>query len=253
MLMRHLLLLSCLLPTSLMAAIAFEEIGTQEEISELSTPDVTVTLSGTPADDELLVGMCWRDSSQDSTNAATSFPDGWTPLSNISTAYTNDRHRRMDYGYKVASSESGASYTFTPSLDASEEAICHILVFSGVDTSNPIDTASTTSHRAETVDGAPDPPSITTTTNGAWVVAFGGLIGTTATRSCSLTNYTIRTDNSDAQDHTFTCIGTREITSAGAENPAAMSVTNIGSENDAGAAVIAIRPESAGSLLFYVR
>jgi hypothetical protein len=241
-----------LLPLIAHGQVTLEDSALTQSSCLLADPTVTVTLSGTASDDELLVGFCQRDSAQDTTQGQTAFPAGWTKITNLSWSVTAGRSRVMDAGYKLASSESGASYDFEPSINASEDCSCGILVFSGVDTTTPLDVEPTTSHRSSGEDASTDTAAITTVTDGAVVVATSGRIGDTNTRSATLTGYTVQLD-ADNQNQSYLVVAYKTVATKGPEDPGTFSITNERPLSDYQSQTLAIRPASADSVLFYVR
>jgi hypothetical protein len=239
-------------------AITHEETSTNHGLITAGN-DLTVTLSGAPTDGELLIAFCHRNTSVDLT--ATGFPAGFTKATAISVGTTTQKDRRMDVGYKIASSD-GTTYAFTnPDASISRDMQCAVMVYSGVN-GTQLDVTPTASHYVLTSDtDAPDPPSITTVTNNAMVIIFASTSGTQNTRSCTApSGYTRRFGNTDSRDNAFICGAEKLVTSAGAENPAAWAIANGNGcgttcTDDTYAATIAIAPAAAtsNSVLFYVR
>ena len=256
MLIRHLLLLSLLLPLLAQGAITHQETASNDG-AIVSSGTLTVTMAGAATDGELLLAYCHRDAGGGNTGA-TGFPAGFTKLTAISVSTTDQRDRVSDVGYKIASSE-GTTYTFTNNEAVTLDMHCIVMVYSGVN-STQMDVTPTSSHYVFTVNtDAPDPPSITTATDGAMVVIFASTSGLDNSRFCTApSGYTLRHGSVDLQDEAFVCAAEKLITTAGAENPGAWAITNgngCGTEctDDTYAATVAIAPESASSLLLFER
>ena len=140
---------------------------------------------------------------------------------------------------KVMGSTPDTSVTLSYSIAAWASAVA--ICLRGVDTTTPEDATPTTA--GWTTSSAPDSPSITTVTNGAWVLSLlGKLSGSVSSQPSGYSN-TI----SAVHVNSATAAGaTKEVATAGAEDPAAWSM----STSSAWFAVsIAVRPEITGSLL----
>jgi hypothetical protein len=139
-------------------AIVFES----DALNEASATTVVVTKPSGTVDGDLLVAF-WivRANASDSN---LTLPSGWTQV-----AFDGGQNPTIKLAYKVASGE-GTNYTFT--TNASRLQGAWIGRFSGVDTGSPSDATPNTnvllSVSSVTV------TSITTTTNGAFVLGFGG-------------------------------------------------------------------------------
>jgi hypothetical protein len=110
-----------------------------------------------------------------------------------------------------------------------------VYVLRGVDTSQPYDANAILG----VASGAVNSAEITTVTNGAWVITFGGstALDTTVTAPTNYENQLDITGNDTTND--ITMVGaTRLIASAGAENPGAWTMSSAGHIH----CVIAVRP-----------
>lgn len=117
-----------------------------------------------------------------------------------------------------------------------------VAVFRGVDTTTPLDAAVTTAGAADA--GDPDAPSITTVTDGAWVIACGGCSDPDAVTNPP-TDYT---NLVDVQQTVRNCmLATREIASAGPEDPGAFADITADADDSWCAATVALRPAGAGA------
>jgi hypothetical protein len=257
-----------ILPLLAQGAITHEETASNSSASVASSGTLTVTMAGAATDGEVLVAICHKDDGAgDQTQS--SAPAGWTKATAISSATTDQRDRVVDVWYKVASSE-GTSYAFTNNGAAAQEMQCAIVVYSDTNATQ-LDITPTASHFtfANTNSNAPDPPSITTSTDGAMLLALATLSGNTNTRSCSIItspdNWTVRHGSSDPVNNAFICIQEFELATAGAYNPDVVDIANgngctasppdsTNCTDDGYAATIAIAPAGAAStdsVLFY--
>lgn len=126
------------------------------------------------------------------------------------------------------------------------------IVLRGVDQTTPEDATPTTAAATST---NPDPPSITTVTAGAWVIAFAGSQGIVDTSITAPSGYGNQVDavGDHATQAANDCTAggaTREIASAGAENPAAWTNWSSGGWR---ALSIAVRPAPPSGQPYYKR
>lgn len=117
--------------------------------------------------------------------------------------------------------------------------------YRGVDATTPHDAATTTAAGANT--GQADPPSITTVTNNALVIAVGaGSSGSGPTLGAP-SGYNGDSLHGAANTNAWCGIASKEVASAGAENPGIFSVSPDSNFNSWEAATIALRP-AAGAV-----
>lgn len=123
---------------------------------------------------------------------------------------------------------------------ANDGAVIVGVALRGVDTTTPEDATSTTNSGAST---NPDPASITTVTDGAWVLAFAGmrLVDASVTVPSGYTNHATTTAN-DTNPQTA-AVATILKSTAGAENPPNWTNWSTG---DWCAVTVAVRPAAAG-------
>ena len=122
------------------------------------------------------------------------------------------------------------------------------VVYRGVDTVTPFDlTEAAPAAYANTA--TPNPPAVTTVTNGAFVIAIAGDNKEAATAAITPpTNYTIAIDiASTAGDDGSLGVAHREITTAGLEDPGTFSATGWAAADDGYVWTFALRPASAVS------
>lgn len=188
-----------------------------------------VTLTGSPIEGDVVIYAHASDAAI-SPGVQTS---GYTDLLTDHAATNPGR----ESGYKVLGATPDTVVTFN--VAASERTAGVVQVWRGVDTGTPIDNTPTTASGGA---GMPDPPSYTTVTDGALVVAIGLLDDDNAAASVTApAGYSnlLAHDNSANPDNATTMIASLEKVTAGAEDPAAFG----GTGTDAWQAVtFALRP-----------
>jgi len=104
---------------------------------------------------------------------------GYTELADLFISDTYDAN--LFVGYKIMGSTPDTTITFSQTGSADNAGTAAILVFRNVDTTTPIDVTTTTATAANTV--LANPPAITPTTAGAWIIygASGAHAGGAAT------------------------------------------------------------------------
>ena len=145
-------------------AITFVSADFEERNNHSDVNTLTVTAPTGITDDDVLVAIFTRTG----TTGTISLPAGFTEI-NSDTWRVN--LAQCVLGYKVASSESG-DYVFTTTDTGTQQVGAVIAVYRGVDTASPLDvTFAVGSHFVELVnDQTPTPATITTNTNGAFVL-----------------------------------------------------------------------------------
>lgn len=165
---------------------------------------------------------------------------GWSELSDLyGNGTTNDTN--MGVYRKVMGVSPDSSVTCTGVGFGASGAAAALMVLRGVDTSTPEDVAVTTMSAGN--NGIPDPPSITTATNGAWVLACGA--SSVNAVPTAPTNYLdlVHDQGNDTNDANA-MIARRLITSAGIEDPDIFGNLNGGAGDSRCAVTIAVRPAS---------
>jgi hypothetical protein len=160
-------------------------------------------------------------------NPAFTTPSGYTSIISRNAGARQEAVWRKVMG---ASPDSTVTINVTNNPFISAIAIC----LRGVDTATPEDASATSTTGTS---GAPNSPSITTVTNGAWVLTIGCGGGTAAT--AAPTNYGNLIAQASAGPNNSTQGATREISSAGAEDPSAFTG---GTSTNWGAYTLAVRP-----------
>lgn len=209
-------------------------VGTGSHVDDTSSSTThSITLpTGIQADDLICIWANTQSSTSDGAPTAT----GYTQRYSQGAASSFRPLITLLYKKATDTSDSGASVTLTwgVSCDANMVAV----VFRGVDTTTPFDATEPSS----TSGGSnPDPASITTATDGAWVLAVvDGNRTPTSTPTIS-TGYATAVTQVPADK---SCIVTyKEVTTAGAENPGAWTWTPIDNHT---ATTTALRPASGG-------
>ena len=200
-------------------------------VSTTATVDVP---TGTQ-DGDVLVAVFGNGQDDGTTVAST----GWTLIDAVENGVGSANTLAMLY--KVASGEAG-TYDFTYSGSGSNQTSCIVAAFRGVDNASPLDvTYSQVSHyNKQTNSNSPDPNSITTVTNGAFVIvgSFWQAASTTAiTPSSGYTEVAEIISNSR-----FCHMQYKEVSTAGAENPGTITAVNGAGTEDPATMVIALRP-----------
>jgi len=203
------------------------------------TADHTLTLPGGTAEDDICLVASGANTSGDAN--MTVGTSGYTELVDI---HTSDCNLGVFWKRQGATPDSTVSVG-NPTTITQECASALVQVFSGVDTTTAID-ATTTSTTGTS--GAPDSPSITTATNGAFVVsmATSAAFDTAVTAPTGYSNQ----DDDAANDFFDATIGaaSKEVATAGAENPAAWTGWNSARW---AAASVALRPATSGAYTIY--
>ena len=151
-----------------------------------------------------------------------SVPSGWTTL--FSGTGTNSQ-MRYNIHYIVRGS-SAPSYSYTMSSSSYREI--HIMCFSGVDTTTPID-ASQFGSSGNGTNTNPDPPAITPASNDALALAIGQNWSGSNPAWSAPSGYTMCSDNTSGNDY---ALAIKQLASAASENPGAFSGVNTGSNQD---------------------
>lgn len=207
--------------------------------------NLTVTLPGGVAQDDVVFAAYGNANSSDFD--VTTVTSGYTELADL---YSNDS---LDANFGVFRKVQGASpdstVVFTGGGASNTGAAAVAMVLRGVNTTTPEDATTTT---ATGIDSAiPDPPSITTVTADAWVLAFGGSsrFDTSVNAPTNYTNF--ESDSGDSISDFLAMVASREIAVPGAEDPGTFQ--NVGTSTSSAwcAVTVAVRPLiQAGSFIF---
>lgn len=166
-------------------------------------------------------------------------PSGWTlRVDEQATGGTPGSPPTLSIWYRFASGEEPASYTWSASV--ANGLIGALVAYRGVDSSTPFDASDVAATGAS---GEVDPGSITTVTDGAFVVAVGFADDDTSWSALS-SGYNSRATAYDAGNGNGSRLGIcdLEVASAGATNPGEYTS---GDSEEWGAITLALRPSAA--------
>lgn len=188
--------------------MAISLVGTAE-VAHIDTSATVMTLTlpgGLQQDDVVYVFASHTDAVL--AGVSITSPVGW---STIISGGTNDGYAVFR---KVMGASPDSSVDFNSDSSSTRGSAAIAIALRGVDTTTPEDAAATEA-------ASLDPASITTVTNGAWVLSFMRSEVTDAAITAP-TSYVNQVDTT-ANDNTDVTVGgaTREIAVAGAENPGA--------------------------------
>lgn len=128
--------------------------------------------SGVSAGDLVVVGVGFGGTGVGSPSVAITTPSGHTALTpQYATSATYDTAHGVSY--KIMGGTPDASVTIPPSTNTAWGGSYVIHVFSGVDATTPMDVAAVYALASSVANPKPNPPAITPTTAGAWIVAIG--------------------------------------------------------------------------------
>ncbi len=220
------------------AQISF--VGCEHQTNN-SSKTHTVSVHASTIDDDLLVAFGhWGDDDHDPVTGTG--PAAFTEIDERDETAGTDNATWI--GYRVASSEPG-SYDFTGVGSGTENGGAAICVFRGVSTSNPIDTAYSADYENIQNDASPDTAlSVTTTTDGAWVVHMFAPFGDVDTPTTAASGYTMRVSVDEGFSRVLS-IQSKEVATAGAESPGEVTFDGAASTVDSGHFLISLRPDSS--------
>ncbi len=214
--------------------MAWTKVGeTTFEIDNTDT-DQDVTLPGTVLEGDIVIyGHC-ADQVVSPGVVTTGYTDIWTDHNQNAPGY--------DSGYKVMGATPDTIITFNQTGTFLAEDTAGVLqVWRGLDTSTPEDATPTGAGGGS---GMPDCPSITTVTDGALVFALGFLdddeVAASVTAPSGYSNLLAMQPASSG--NATMMIASKEVTSAGAEDPAAFGGPG---DDEWEAATFALRPAAA--------
>lgn len=201
--------------------------------------------TGVSEGDLLLAVVGWENNQTPA--SWTSVPSGWTEIvDRQECGGSPTRPCTFSVWYKVAGASEPSSYTWQASISG-VGLMGVISAYSGVDETTPMDATRTvaTGGAATTV----DPPSITTVTNDAFVIAIGFRQDDTGYDSMS-SGYDEREEVTNVMFGDGATLGVcdDEIASAGAEDPGTFANTGSDSE-EWGAVTVALRPAGGAAVI----
>ena len=221
--------------------MAITIVGTVQIGNERNGGDVTLTFDGTPAEDDVVVVIGGHG------NENGSDPIGPSTAGYTTEDDTDDGADDWTGGVwtKVLGASPDATVVCLGSGATVDAAVYAAYVLRGVDTANIMDAALVLTSRVTTDN--PDPDSITTVTDDAWVIA-AVVQRYHATATAFPSGYTNTATAGRVDTNRFgVSVATSEIASFGAENPGAFTIS-VGSSLQA-AYTIAIRPASGAALV----
>lgn len=204
--------------------------------------DVTLTHPGGIAENDVVYVSAMSTTLFGSDLNMAMVTTGYTELADL---YANDA---QDTNFGVFRKRMGATPDSTAVVDYvgsvfsdNLDAVEHVLI--GVDTTTSEDATTTTATGIDS--GTPNPPSITTATANAWVLACAGSTEGDAV-SNPPTNYINLIDIQNASTNNV-MMASREITSPGAEDPGTYADIVGGTDDSWCAATVAVRPAATGN------
>lgn len=163
---------------------------------------------------------------------------GYTALGGAALSF-NGGNSRMRWFRKVQGGSPDTVATMTGSGSASFGTCIAGFALRGVDNTTPEDASPTTATGNST---NPDPASITTATDGAWVLAGAASANNDSAITVPSSYSNLTNANSSSANPNTTGAATREITTAGAENPGTFGSWITGQW---GCITVAVRPAPA--------
>ena len=211
--------------------------------NDADSTSITVTVPTGVQDGDLLIMVCTQAEDEDGnwntpsgwTQEVVDHPVGGTPPSVPGTSVFS----------RIAASEP-ASYACTITNTATD-LVAKMVAFRSVDTGTPMDATPTTANGGNSAN--PDPPSITTVTDGAFVFAIAFQDNSTASSLTIPTGYTdpdglgLIKRNTSGSNGCSLAVAYKEIVTAGAEDPGTFGFT---ASEEWGAISVAIRPTVVG-------
>jgi hypothetical protein len=140
--------------------------------------------------------------------------------------------------WKIASSEP-STLTFEAAASSVLRAVCY--KFTGFDSGTPFDQTTTTDATQNNTD-TPDPPAITTQTDGAIVVVANMSTNADTSAKTQPSGYTLDADHTGSSN-TIAC-ASKTVATAASEDPGTWSGWSAGGTADHNMVTFAIRPET---------
>lgn len=226
--------------------MAISVVGTASAATANATDPVVTLPAGIQADDVIYAAYC-IGSAADRTGVMAATGDNSGAYSAVVAPFfvNNGEDINLAVYRKVVSGTADTTITFEAGANIADAAAAAVMVLRGVDTTTPEDATPTT---ASALGAAPNPPSITTVTNDAVVLAIGASSTIDAGVPTAPTNYgNLIEDQGDDTHDANIMMALRTIAVAGAENPGVFGNVT-GDANDCwGAASVAVRPAAAAA------
>ena len=231
--------------TTLGGAPGISFIGGTQNAAAGSAVTVDISGLGLQEGDVVLVSNAINNGNNGDMNPGVQM-SGYSEIADIfGNGTTNDLN--LSVNWKVMSSSPDTSVACNSSGSASLASVCIVQAYRGVDTSTPMDVATTTANGSGA--GIPNPPSITPSTSGAWVVVSGG--GGAGTPDASVTaptGYSNQTEDTLDVTNDGTAAMASKAWTSGTEDPAAWTGwATTGSGASWAAVTMALRPASIGA------
>lgn len=213
----------------------------------LQTTGITVSPHESTLTDDFMLLVLGRDAKDDAWDDP---PEtGWTLIGQIQD--TIGRDYRLMLAYKIATSDSEGSATFTGlSSTSGIENTGAIITYRGVDTTSPLDVVYSSGSHSQHIQNATNPSThtynaITTATDGAWAVVTEWLSNVDVNPSANPSGYSSdheRINSIAGNIQTWH----KEIATATTESPGAAGYTVSNTTGDGGSITIALKPAAGG-------
>jgi hypothetical protein len=211
---------------------------------------VTFALTGgsnaTPQAGDLVVVTAIVGSQARNPAQAVATPAGYTALTQLNpTAQTYDTS--LNVSWKIMGGTPDTTVTIPSTGNTADGQSYSIQVFRGVDPDVPMDVTPTSASGTGT--GRPNPPSITPSSSGAWVVICGGGAAATGANYTGPTNFTTNFLTSTGADTNDSMVGSGYWNgwSSGAVDPAQYTGGTTNSVDSWAAYTLALRPAVANN------
>lgn len=192
--------------------MAISLIGTPQSGSNTNGGDVTLTFDVAPSQNDVVVVFGGYETASAAIGPSTA---GYT---NVVAQLTGTHGLSLDY--KVMGASPDTTVVCQGGGAAADAVVYVAYVLRGVDTGTVQDAAPTPTSASS---GAPDPLTITTVTDGAWVLAFAVSKVNDATPG-TISGYSNHVSGNATDTNPYTAAGaTKLVATAGAEDPGAWS------------------------------
>jgi hypothetical protein len=191
--------------------------------------------------DDFVIGIFATGSTADRTLAIT---DGTNPYTLIASELisTDNYFTNLRVAYKFMGGTPDTSLTFGPTGSSSDAGVYAAYCFRGVDKTTPLDVTPTTATGNNAT--SPNPPSITPSTLGAFIVAIGAgaddMLNTDTLSTSGLTGF-IHAARQDTNG-SIMGVGHKNDWTSGAFDPAVMTSSYTSAAGSWAAMTIALRP-----------
>lgn len=232
-------------------SIQFVGQTTARSLAAVSTYNVSLTgltggIASSPREKDIVVATyCWASTTNDTVNLP-SGNNSSTYQSLIADAYSNDaRDTNGRAAYQIMGASPDTSVDVPSFSSTTNGSCCTILVFRGVDPTTPIDVTVQSASGADS--NLANPPSITPSTPGAWIVT--GYMGTGDATPIAWTAptdmtawYTINSQATTGAFSSKVAMGYKSDWTSGAFDPAAPTAGESGAADSFIAYSAVLRP-----------